>query len=224
MAAPGFVDPHTHYDAQLMWDPTASPSGEHGVTSVVGGNCSFGLAPIDPEHVDYVRGLLAKVEGMPIEALTRGADWSWRDFGSYLDALDRARGLRPYEGRGRRVAREVRRQLLEDPDDPQRPLLEGVTQVEWVASWPWTSDVVRAGVTPSKATLEEVLEFVALPDEDDVAFALRLIQDPGVASVPGSSFFSRRELGRTKVRFAFPKRTETLLAATERLARVRVTA
>ena len=89
MAAPGFVDPHTHYDAQLMWDPTASPSGEHGVTSVVGGNCSFGLAPIDPEHVDYVRGLLAKVEGMPIEALTRGADWSWRDFGSYLDALDR---------------------------------------------------------------------------------------------------------------------------------------
>ena len=58
--------------------------------------------------------------------------------------------------------------------------------------------------------------------EDDVAFALRLIRDPGVAAVPGSSFFSRPELGRTKLRFAFPKRTETLLAATDRLARLAV--
>ena len=65
---------------------------------------------------------------------------------------------------------------------------------------------------------------LAADGEDDVAFALRLIQDPGVAAVPGSSFFSRPELGRTKVRFAFPKRAETLLAATERLARLRVTA
>ena len=88
VACPGFVDPHTHYDAQLLWDPSASPSGEHGVTTVLGGNCSFGLAPIEPEHVAYVSGLLAKVEGMPIEALQLGADWSWRDFGSYLDAFD----------------------------------------------------------------------------------------------------------------------------------------
>jgi aminotransferase len=59
-----------------------------------------------------------------------------------------------------------------------------------------------------------------LTDENDVAFALRLIRDPGIAGVPGSSFFSRPELGRTKLRFAFPKRTETLLAAADRLARV----
>jgi N-acyl-D-aspartate/D-glutamate deacylase len=88
VACPGFVDPHTHYDAQLMWDGGASPSGAHGVTTVIGGNCSFGLAPIDPASAPYLRELLAKVEGMPVDALERGADWSWRDFGSYLDRLD----------------------------------------------------------------------------------------------------------------------------------------
>jgi aminotransferase len=64
---------------------------------------------------------------------------------------------------------------------------------------------------------------LAVPDEDDVAFAHRLIRDPGVAAVPGSSFFSRPELGRTKVRFAFPKRLDTLRAAADRLARIRAT-
>jgi aminotransferase len=63
-----------------------------------------------------------------------------------------------------------------------------------------------------------------LTDEDDVAFAMRLIRDPGVATVPGSSFFSRPELGRTKIRFAFPKRRETLLAAAERLTSLGVRA
>ena len=60
----------------------------------------------------------------------------------------------------------------------------------------------------------------ALTDDDDVTFAKRLIEDPGIASVPGSSFFSRPELGRTKVRFAFPKRLETLRAAAERISRI----
>ena len=88
VACPGFVDLHTHYDAQLMWDGGASPSGGHGVTTVIGGNCSFGLAPIDAANAPYLRELLAKVEGMPVDALERGADWAWRDFGSYLDALE----------------------------------------------------------------------------------------------------------------------------------------
>jgi aspartate/methionine/tyrosine aminotransferase len=64
---------------------------------------------------------------------------------------------------------------------------------------------------------------LALDGEDDVAFAHRLIRDPGVAAVPGSSFFSRPELGRTKLRFAFPKRLDTLRAAADRLARIRAT-
>ncbi|MER6731169.1 N-acyl-D-amino-acid deacylase family protein [Streptomyces puniciscabiei] len=89
--APGFVDPHTHYDAQLFWDPYATPSLNHGVTTVAAGNCGFTLAPLNParpEDADYTRRMMSKVEGMSLVALEEGAPWSWHSFGEYLDALD----------------------------------------------------------------------------------------------------------------------------------------
>jgi N-acyl-D-aspartate/D-glutamate deacylase len=91
---PGFVDPHTHYDAQLFWDPGALSSSLHGVTSIVGGNCGFTLAPLTgDENADYLRRMMVKVEGMPLAALEQGVPWSWQTFAEYLDALEGGIGV-----------------------------------------------------------------------------------------------------------------------------------
>ena len=92
--APGIIDLHTHFDAQLTWDPYATPSNRLGVTTVVIGNCGFTIAPCKPEHRERTLKNLTHVEGMSLEAMQAGIDWDFVTFPEYMDSLDR-RGLVP---------------------------------------------------------------------------------------------------------------------------------
>ena len=89
---PGFIDIHTHYDAQVFWDPALSPSCYHGVTTVVAGNCGFSLAPTRPEHRDNVLGILENVEDMNRASLDEGIVWDFETFPQYLASIEQ-RGL-----------------------------------------------------------------------------------------------------------------------------------
>jgi N-acyl-D-aspartate/D-glutamate deacylase len=86
--SPGFVDVHTHYDAQVFWDGTLSPSCYHGVTTIFGGHCGFSIAPLSKEAAPYLLNMLSRVEGMPANSLTEGVPWDWETFGEYLGKLD----------------------------------------------------------------------------------------------------------------------------------------
>ncbi len=88
VVTPGFVDIHTHYDGQVTWDPTLSPTGWHGVTTLVLGNCGVGFAPVHPDKRSWLIGLMEGVEDIPGTALHDGIKWAWETFPEYLDALD----------------------------------------------------------------------------------------------------------------------------------------
>ena len=88
VVAPGFIDVHTHYDVQLDWDPVASPAMQHGVTTVLTGNCGFTLYPARPDDVDWLTGMLTRVEGMSREAMREGFRWSGGGFADYWRRLE----------------------------------------------------------------------------------------------------------------------------------------
>jgi N-acyl-D-aspartate/D-glutamate deacylase len=88
VVTPGFIDVHTHYDVQLDWDPVASPAMQHGVTTVLTGNCGFTLYPAKPEDVDWLTGMLTRVEGMSREAMREGFRWKGGGFADYWRRLE----------------------------------------------------------------------------------------------------------------------------------------
>jgi len=87
VVSPGFIDPHTHFDAQLLWDGQARPTLEHGVTTVVHGNCSLSLAPLKAEHRPALVRMFQQIEEMPDAAFEGAFEWTWEGFGDYLEAL-----------------------------------------------------------------------------------------------------------------------------------------
>jgi len=89
VVAPGFIDPHTHYDAQICWDGATTPSSWHGVTTVVMGNCGVGIAPCRPQAREVAMRDLVNVEAIPFEVLNAGITWDWETFPEYMDAAAR---------------------------------------------------------------------------------------------------------------------------------------
>ncbi len=89
IVAPGFIDPHTHYDAQICWDPLITSSSWHGVTSLVMGNCGVGIAPCKPEAREIAAWDLVNVEAIPFDVLTKGITWDWVTFPEYMDAAQK---------------------------------------------------------------------------------------------------------------------------------------
>src|SRR5947208_13153451 len=89
VVTPGFIDIHTHYDAQVFWDPALRPSSYHGVTTVVAGNCGFAIAPTGPEHRDVIARTLENVEDMDLATLAAGIAWDFETFSEYLESVHR---------------------------------------------------------------------------------------------------------------------------------------
>jgi N-acyl-D-amino-acid deacylase len=89
VVSPGFIDPHTHYDAQICWDGAVTPSSWHGVTSVVLGNCGVGIAPCRPDTREIAMRDLVNVEAIPFDVLNKGITWDWESFPEYMDAAER---------------------------------------------------------------------------------------------------------------------------------------
>src|SRR3954453_20933966 len=100
LVTPGFVDIHTHYDGQATWDELLEPSSQHGVTTIVTGNCGVGFAPVRPGSEDWLIALMEGVEDIPGTALHEGMTWGWESFAEYLDVLE-----------GRRFAVDVGTQI-----------------------------------------------------------------------------------------------------------------
>ena len=87
--APGFIDPHTHFDAQLLWDGASKPAIEHGVTTIVPGNCSLSLAPLKAEHRMKLVGMFNQIEEMPLKAFEEGVVWDWETFDEFVARISR---------------------------------------------------------------------------------------------------------------------------------------
>jgi N-acyl-D-amino-acid deacylase len=130
IVAPGFVDLHTHYDAQIFWDPYCTLSGWHGVTSVVIGNCGFGFAPVQPEMRERMMLSMTRVEAIPLASMREGMPWDWVSYPEFLESLERTpKGVNvlPYVPLGPLLAWVLG---LEDAKAGRNPTAEEMVQLK----------------------------------------------------------------------------------------------
>jgi N-acyl-D-aspartate/D-glutamate deacylase len=175
VVAPGFIDVHTHIDAQVFWDSTVSPSPLHGVTTVIAGNCGFSIQPLgdDPADGDYLMRMLSRVEGMPLRALQEGVPWNWSSTAEYLDALEGKLSINAGFCVGHSALRRVvmgpdatRREASDDEIKGMCDLLRAGLEaggIGFSSSWSTTHNDTEQNMVPSRyASRRELVDLCAV--------------------------------------------------------------
>jgi N-acyl-D-aspartate/D-glutamate deacylase len=175
VVTPGFIDVHTHIDAQAFWDPTLSPSPLHGVTTVFAGNCGFSIAPLsdDPADGEYLMHMLSRVEGMPLRSLQEGVPWNWTSTAEYLDALEHTLSINAGFLVGHSAVRRVvmggdatRRQATDAEVGEMCALLRNglaAGAIGFSSSWSSTHNDTERNMVPSRyASRDELIALCAV--------------------------------------------------------------
>jgi N-acyl-D-aspartate/D-glutamate deacylase len=178
VVTPGFVDVHTHFDAQVFWDGALTPSPLHGVTTALAGNCGFTIAPLSDDASDgeYLMRMLARVEGMPLESLREGVPWDWKTTAQYFDRMEGTLGINAGFMVGHSA---IRRIVMGDdsvkreasPDElagMQRLLRDGLEAgaLGFTSSWARTHNDADGHMVPSRyATRDEIVELCRVTGE-----------------------------------------------------------
>jgi len=174
VVTPGFVDVHTHYDAQVFWDGALTPSPLHGVTTALAGNCGFTIAPLsdDPSDGEYLMRMLARVEGMPLESLRDGVPWNWTTTAEYFDEIEGRLGINAGFMVGHSAIRRVvmgeestAREAKPDELAAMQLLLRAgleVGAIGFSSSWARTHNDADGHMVPSRfASRDEVVDLCA---------------------------------------------------------------
>jgi N-acyl-D-aspartate/D-glutamate deacylase len=178
VVTPGFVDVHTHYDAQVFWDGALTPSPLHGVTTALAGNCGFTISPLskDPTDGEYLMRMLARVEGMPLESLREGVPWNWTSTAEYFDEIEGRLGINAGFMVGHCAVRRVvmgneavGRPATEDEIAEMQDLLRAgfeAAATGFSSSWARTHNDADGNMVPSRyATHDEVVALAKIAGE-----------------------------------------------------------
>ena len=209
LVTPGFVDVHTHFDAQVFWDGALTPSPLHGVTTALAGNCGFTIAPLsdDPDDGEYLMRMLARVEGMPLESLREGVPWNWKSTAEYFDGIEGNLGINAGFMIGHSALRRVvmgeesvAREAKADEIDAMLALLRAGLEAGgfgFSSSWARTHNDADGHMVPSRfATHDEIvtlsaalrdfegtsLEFIPMVGPQFEPWAVELMADMSAAA------------------------------------------